>query len=248
MGPNSLQIAIFFNDIVHRPDKELKSIVENFYNDRLDVMPQINSLPINAPLEIPRVMMNSSKNDLNINISLTRLDIFYKRKIEQATKINGSVDSDDLTETVVDVISDNELESIKQEVVRLVSMISERILISRVGLISNFLIKNDDPIKLIKGKYFCKEIENCKEISLRYNKEYICGTVQCNDIVQIESVKDLLNVENNIQQTITFNGVHILRDFNNVPIENSPLTLENIKTMIKEGFDRFSAKEVNEVL
>lgn len=74
----TLQFALFFKDIVQRPDIEFRDINENMFNI-FDAIPQIIPLPKELPPDVPMIIHRSENNEYVCNISRVRIDVIVQR-------------------------------------------------------------------------------------------------------------------------------------------------------------------------
>ena len=74
----SLQFALFFRDIIERPDVEFSDLNENMMNI-FDAMPSIIPIPRELPPEVPIVTQRSELNEYICNISRSRIDLHFQR-------------------------------------------------------------------------------------------------------------------------------------------------------------------------
>ena len=80
MQLQSLQIALFFKELINeRPDLQFKVFIEKF-SDVFDNMPTQFPIPPGTPTEIPFMILNSKNNLNSCNISRSRIDFITTDK------------------------------------------------------------------------------------------------------------------------------------------------------------------------
>jgi hypothetical protein len=142
MELQSIQIALFFKDILlNRPDLTFRDLSENL-STIFDKMPTIFPIPNEAPHEIPFMILSSQDNLTTCNISRSRIDFLTTNK--------------DLmkNETI--------LENFIDEVCKARDII-------QFGFVSTHFKKTNNATDEIKQK-FLKSNDSMKDLSIRYNK------------------------------------------------------------------------------
>ena len=92
-------------------------------------------------------------------------------------------------------------------------------------------------------------VDGSYELSLKYNKRETYSEKIFNDVIQIESVENILNINTtNGLQTVKFQGIHIVRDYNNVPTTEKILSDLDIEKILQNGFEKISSTGMKEVL
>ena len=76
----SLQVALFVDGVIERPDLLMPQINVEF-NNMFNDMPNVIKLPPEAPAEIPIVQMFSVDQKYRLNISRNRIDFFYTAQV-----------------------------------------------------------------------------------------------------------------------------------------------------------------------
>ncbi len=206
LGLASLQGVLFINNL-NLTDKlfvaqllgKLKSI--DFSNN-----PTVLPLPPDAPLEVPRIILRSNDGVFNLNISPTRIDLFYNNK--QSDKEDVPV---------------GDIKEIEKKIIEILKEISEILItklsvnIPRLAVVSNYLIKLKESSKKYMLSKFMKEgvVGDVKEIQLNFltnkevNKYKLNEWIKFNTLRNLKNVKDdtavLLSIDLNSLTEINYN-------------------------------------------
>ncbi|SXN60089.1 Uncharacterised protein [Klebsiella pneumoniae] len=168
------QLAIFFTNIITRPDQFLSKLNESSGNI-FDSMPQIIPLPPEIPPEIPRVSSTSASDIYSINISLSRMDITM-----------NMVDSP-LKEG--DAISDFILKA-----KLIIKNIPSDVQLNRIGNIGSYFELDKNPAITLSRKLAKKDLGNVSEFNLRYNKPSSDFGYTFNNIYSINNAGNAANL------------------------------------------------------
>lgn len=216
-----LQLAIFFDTLQSRPDNLITPInldMGNLFN----AMPHIMPLPIDAPYEIPRVLLRSEDNQYNCNISLSRIDFILNGNYRDETKWP------DITKDFM------------AKVRLFVKSVYSRSNITRFGLIGNFFIPDKQSSKSITKKYLKVDLASAEEINLRFNKRVSYQDINLNSVTSINTIV----IENN---GVAEKGILIELDINNIPIDGT-LKCKNLLQIVENEFPNFSPDKVKELV
>ena len=215
----SVQMAIFSEDIISRPDllfDEVNKSVGNIIDD----MPNIINLPPEAPAEIPIVQSNSKDGHFKINVSRSRIDLFLNFGIG-----NNNTPQETLTS------EENILEKFYQSVLSIIA-------VNRAGLIITMFSPRSDNVKAIYGKYFSEKYDNkIVEASMRINKQIVKSAVTYNNIRAIEAVT--LNIGNE-----EVDGVLFQFDINNVVVPGKRIDKNIVLYILSKGKEYISNRSV----
>lgn len=151
----SLQVALFVDGVIDRPDLLMPQINAEF-NNMFNDMPNVIKLPPEAPAEIPIVQMFSIDQKYHLNISRSRVDLFY-------TAQAPLVDSTPLY-----------LQTLSPLIAQFYNYIVEnrKIPINRVGFITTIFYPEEKNISRIVKRYFSdKSFEKSCELSFRVNTQ-----------------------------------------------------------------------------
>lgn len=154
----NFQIALFTATINLTNKVELVNRINKELKDLFNGEPLIMPIPDNAPLEIPRIILNSKDQDFSLNISPTRVDLIFNNK-KQA------------------VIEFKELSNQMKKYISLLAKILEDEFSSsfiRMGVVSVTKIETDKPLDSLYSYLDLSkvEIKNKKELQLHlYEKE-----------------------------------------------------------------------------
>lgn len=199
----SLQFALFFKDIVNRPDKEFKDLDDSLMNI-FDAMPTSMDIPQELPLDVPMVMLKSISGDYMCNIARSRIDLHF----QQMSHIQSN---------------DEAIKDFNMKVIALIGYIIPKKEVIRFGMIARYFHESPTALEDIKERYFNSQIGDVAELSLRYNQKTTYLDYTMNDMIDITATQMLVN--NNLKD-----GIFIQRDINNTPDERI-LKIETLKSI-----------------
>lgn len=224
----SLQVALFVDGVIDRPDRlmpQINSEFNNLFND----MPNVIKLPMEAPAEIPIVQMSSLDQKYRLNISRNRLDFFYTAPVPV-------VDSTPLY-----------LQVLSPLIARFYQYIigNQKLPISRVGFITTMFFPEENNVARIAKRYFSdRSFEKNCELSFRTNVQSKIKAYTINNILNIEA--NTLYQRNGDQETST-DGIIITTDINNVPNEKS-LSISMVKSIVTYAEKRLNDDTLREMI
>jgi hypothetical protein len=186
-----LQLALFFQNPILRPDKLMDGINSSMEN-LFDTMPQILPIPSEMSPDIPRVQMHSKNRNYHCNIACSRVDFI----------LNGdSQDEAAWSNLTMDFVAKLKL---------FINSVFEQTKIIRFGLIGTFWIPDKSAITSITNKYFKVHLNSAEEINLRFNKRNSRYGYKLNNITSINHTIEQTDDQAN-------QGILIELDVNNVP-------------------------------
>ena len=142
MELQSIQIALFFKEVLFdRPDLKFRNLTEKL-SDVFDKMPTIFPIPNDAPHEIPFMILSSQNNLTTCNISRSRIDLITMDKML--------------------IKNENNLNEFIDEVCKARDII-------QFGFVATHFKSTDKASEDIKQR-FLKNNEEIKDLSIRYNK------------------------------------------------------------------------------
>lgn len=200
---------------------ELNKVLNNIF----DIQPIINSVPAleQLPPDFPVVVMNSSSGRCSITIGVRQASIQFPIKINEFENI------------------DNFISYRKQEIKKFVRYFAKNEGIIRVGVIFNCFKLKKNSVSDIINKY-CKETLNeCAELSLRFNKVSNIDNMYINNIVNIS------NTEIKANGNIEGEGILITLDINNRPLDKD-MNEGEIEKLLKHIFSIITEKKIKELL
>ena len=206
----NLQVALFFKDIVSRPDLLAENINKRLGN-MFDAMPACIDLPIEAPAEIPIVYRKSTKLPHTLNVARNRCDLFFTPMVE-----NDSLG-------VIEARYNN-------EIIEYIKATMEENNVIRIGLVYTVFQEAENPCDYISAKYFGGHIKGESELSFRVNRIMKIKGIEVNSV---------LNISNAIAETEgkKEEGILFVRDINNaVKTTSSDLTLKQIVSILKHSY------------
>lgn len=217
----SLQFALFFRDLVNRPDLEFKDLNESLLNI-FDAMPTYIPMPPEIPNEVPLVMLRSESNEYTCNISRSRIDLHVQR-------LDYKKDNDKL---IIDFNS---------KVKALITYILNKKDVIRFGMVSRYFHESNNAVDDIKKKYFKDSIGEVAELSLRYNKRDIKFEWIINDMIDITAAEIVID-------GVVKSGVFIQRDINNTQKEDQKLSLELLSKISQAYAPHINEQSIKELL
>ena len=159
----SIQMALFFKDLIRNPEKVLQMVANNF-ND-------MKFMPFFVQNQIYPVPSSIAANPNTNMISATpeRFDFIQTFASKTDLKNNFTNDARNILEYICDIHT-----------------------ISRIGLVSILFEETKEPIKRMKKLYFNNKItEDLAELSIRKNKQTIFCDIKVNNIYSDEIVNDI---------------------------------------------------------
>lgn len=219
----SLQIAIFSKEYIQRPD-----LLFNEVNDRLggiinDIPTKIN-LPSEAPADIPIVQAKSTDNRININVSRSRIDLFFNFEFQDEASPLES------------------FESQKNNIHKFYKAVLKAIFANRIGFIISMFEPKNDNVKSIYEKYFSENYKpQFAEASMRINKQRIRKSVVYNQIRLIEATSINVGIQ-------SIPGIFFQYDINNVVAQGQELTDDIVSYVIGQGNTLLNPESVKEMI
>ena len=224
----SLQVALFVDGVIDRPDLLMPQINAEF-NNMFNDMPNVIKLPPEAPAEIPIVQMFSIDQKYHLNISRSRVDLFY-------TAQAPLVDSTPLY-----------LQALSPLIAQFYNYIVEnrKIPINRVGFITTIFYPEEKNISRIVKRYFSdKSFEKSCELSFRVNTQSKIKSHVINNILNVEA--NTLFQRSGDQESST-NGIVVTSDINNIP-NGTPLSISAVKSIVTYAEKRLDEATLKEMI
>ncbi len=224
----SLQVALFVDGVIDRPDLLMPQINAEF-NNMFNDMPNVIKLPPEAPAEIPIVQMFSIDQKYHLNISRSRVDLFY-------TAQAPLVDSTPLY-----------LQTLSPLIAQFYNYIVEnrKIPINRVGFITTIFYPEEKNISRIVKRYFSdKSFEKSCELSFRVNTQSKIKSHVINNILNVEA--NTLFQRSGDQESST-NGIVVTSDINNIP-NGTPLSISAVKSIVTYAEKRLDEATLKEMI
>ena len=224
----SLQVALFVDGVIDRPDLLMPQINAEF-NNMFNDMPNVIKLPPEAPAEIPIVQMFSIDQKYHLNISRSRVDLFY-------TAQAPLVDSTPLY-----------LQTLSPLIAQFYNYIVEnrKIPINRVGFITTIFYPEEKNISRIVKRYFAdKSFEKSCELSFRVNTQSKIKSHVINNILNVEA--NTLFQRSGDQESST-NGIVVTSDINNIP-NGTPLSISAVKSIVTYAEKRLDEATLKEMI
>lgn len=210
MPISDLQFAFFFaNPPINLKFDEFSVDLRRkpiFTKNGLDLQTFIFPVPNDVPAEIPRCQITSNNNIFSLTISGNRCDINLR-----ITDIFSSEIFNQIILSIMDIFQENKLEII------------------RLGYITRYIIKNNNPDKIIREKFLKIEEDNVLEPFVRFIFKESISSIIYNDVYQIEVAKQR-DFTNGIEENILL----ITQDFNTLPESTNTISLEDLRLFISK--------------
>ncbi len=168
-----IQTALFIKDFnITGYDKysligELKNSVGNIF----DAEPTVLPFPSDAPLDIPRIILNSKGGIYSCNISLNRIDIFRNKPQDEQEKLE-------------DILANQ-----KEQIKKIYDFFKgKNVVINRVGFVVAFLseIENKSGAEYLKETFLVADkLESPRELRIIYNKRAKNDSFDFNHLLKI---------------------------------------------------------------
>ena len=218
----SLQFALFFQDIIERPDLEFSELNLNLMNI-FDAIPTIVNIPKELPSDIPIVTLRSSTNEYSCNISRSRIDLHYNVTTDKKT--NSEI-----------------IQDFNSKVFGLIEYLFNKRDFIRFGLICRYFHPDSQAIQTIKNKYFKDSFGQVAELSLRFNQKSKFNDWDLNDMVDIS---DALAV---VYKSREEYGIFIQRDINNDVVIDKTLTKKELHEISKGKANLLSVQSIEDLI
>ena len=219
----SLQMAIFAEDTITRPDTLFNEVNENM-GGIVDDMPTILNLPPELPAELPIVQAKSTDGRLKINVSRSRIDLIIQFSFESEQSPLDTFNS-----------QKNLIQKFYKGVLNAITVI-------RTGLIMTMFNPQTNNVKAIFEKYFAeKYVTKFVEASMRTNKQNMRRSVVYNNIRSVEAGTIAVGPEN-------VSGVLFQYDINNVLEQGKRINEDVISYILSQGAACLSPDSVKEMI
>ena len=163
----NIQLALFFQEPINRPDKLISPINENL-KDLFDSAPIM--LPSkDAPINVPLIQLSSENKKYNCNIANNRIDFFFNPIIEIS-------DFSDIQ---------NEIEQKEKLFIKAIYESTEISGLNRIGHVIRYFIEDENPTETLKKSYFKKELGNLKDLKIKYTNDDSFMGFSINNITQL---------------------------------------------------------------
>ena len=153
----NLQVAVFFNNIVSRPD-QLGNRMNAQMGNLFDAIPNTINLPPDVPDEIPLMQMSSTTSGNRLNVSRGRIDLFTSADPLEQVNLNRFIE---MQEALVFSYFQ--------------ALQNEKVVCNRLGLILTAFEESASAIEEIGKKYLTEISPQSSELFLRMNIPYSLG-------------------------------------------------------------------------
>lgn len=227
-----IQLALFpknFNLVDKiKVANDLKIKTESLFDGESTILP----LPIDAPLEIPRIILQSKDNFFGCNIAIPRIDFFQQ--------IGGKQKFDETKENYL----------VKAKQIYSYFLEDTDLIIGRVGFVVDFIVDLTESSskklqnQLLKEACYFAESEKIKGISLIFTEEdSIDSSWEVNRLIKIDSLRKISEPVNDKKLALRY-------DINTVPekINEYNLTVENIEKILYKASKEMTSDNLNKFL
>lgn len=219
------QTAVFFKSPAERPDLLHANMSPDLLNlfDNIPIIPPIPPIPIGIPniQDFPVVTLQSSHPGYQGTISKSRADLFYNYSSNK-----------DYSGLFSEVTHYSEL---------FYQYFYSKQQVNRLGIVISVFIPEENAVKILAKKYSTRELQNCEELAIRFNKREQADGIRLNNIINLHS------------DVVTFGdhppapGVIVECDINNIP-QPTILTEIQCKTVFQFAVNRYKAEEVKKLI
>lgn len=217
----NLHYALFFRDIVGRPDVEFRALNESMLN-LFNGMPQIIPVPRELPPEIPVMTLSSENGAYSCSIARSRIDLKLQRIDDR--KSNSEI-----------------LKDFNAKVAAFSKYVLGQQEITRFGMVVQCFLFEESPIERLKEKYFTGKIPSVSELSLRFNEQSESEGFLINNVVDIGVQKIVVHGKE-------CNGLMIQRDINNVVSEGREIDFQQLERLSRNHAGYISEKELEDLV
>lgn len=217
----SLQFALFFRDIVDRPDIEFSDVNANMMNV-FDAIPSVMPIPRELPPDVPMVTQRSESNEYVCNVARSRIDLHFQRVADQRSN--------------AELLTD-----FNAKVLGFISYVLKKRPIVRFGMICRYFHETPSAVADIRHKYFLQTIGDVEELSLRFNRKTKFTDWEINDIVEITAATEVTDKGIN-------NGIFVQRDINNAPKADMALNEKSLQQISRQYAKHLTEQSIEELL
>ncbi len=227
-----IQLALFpknFNLVDKvKVANDLKVKTESLFDGESTILP----LPIDAPLEIPRIILQSKDNSFSCNIAIPRIDFF--QQVNEKQKF--------------EVVKENYLAKAKQ--IYSYFLEDPDLIIGRIGFVVDFIADLTESSnkklqnQLLKETCYFAKSEKMKGISLVFTEENtVDNSWEINKLIKIDSLRKATESANDKRLALRY-------DINTVPekINEYNLTVKNIEKILYEASKEMTDDNLNKFL
>lgn len=219
----SMQIALFAQDLIPRPD-----LLMNEINDKLgnifDAMPTILNLPTDVPAEIPLAQIRSKNNVYALNISRGRIDL-----------IISPIFTEDKTPQEM-------FKQYKPTLEKYYKTAMKSVPIKRIGIIYTLFEPSETNVQAVYEKYLKEKYRSdSMEVTVHTNNQTLNQGVVYNNIRNVQAAIIHVGKEDH-------KGVVIQLDTNNVPSKEVVLSTEMVANVISHAAAKLKPSAVKELI
>ena len=113
--------------------------------------------------------------------------------------------------------------------------------VNRIGFVIQYFIADNNQTETIKKKFVSKDLEDLRDLSIRFNKNNLVGDLKINDITNIQTG---MITKNNKEDR----GILIQRDFNNIVRTGNALAITFLKKLLKKAYSYSTKRFIEEVV
>ena len=214
----NIQLALFFQEPINRPDKLISSI-----NEKLDNL--FDSAPIifpyaEAPIEFPAVQLSSVDKEYNCTISKSRIDFIFNPK-------SGITDFSNIQD---------EINKKEKRFIEAVFNSPDITNLNRIGHVIRYFVEDESPSETLKNFYIKKELDNLEELTIRYNQRISVMDYPVNNVTQLITGKKRIG-------NADVKGFIIEQDINNIKGDGT-IEVDFMYEMIEMSSNKFSRRNI----
>lgn len=220
-----MQIAIFFDRVLSRPDT-FGNLINEKLGNWFEKIPQVTPWPEEVPVDVPIVQMGSNKHKNTMNVSRGRIDLFLN----------------------ADVMKYESVDHFMQENSKLlwsfIKLVNKEKPIIRLGINATAFQEEECAPKKLVEKYFSYNFGAVDELSFHVNKKQRMNGLRINNNLDVNVGGLTYTVSG--KPEITLKGLVFKRDFNNEPGKQT-LSLADIEAIYNSALTVVSDKNISEV-
>lgn len=232
MNASTLQVAIFFNDMILRPDILAEKFNEGF-GGIFDATPIVSPVPTGAPqepfAEFPIVQRTSSQSPHRFNVAAKRCDLII------APPTNLSMDSERflaLHKSLIEVCIKTACENFNS--------------INRIGIIYSINEITTTPVADYARKYFKEADFNTNEFAFRINAPTTVGALSINRNKTISSSFVIGATSENVGKIQPLYTIQC--DINTVASPGLILSEKDLESVLNYALNQFTENKMRELI
>lgn len=220
-----MQIAIFFDRVLSRPDT-FGNLINEKLGNWFENIPQVTPWPEEVPVDVPIVQMSSNKHKNSMNVSRARIDLFLNADVMKYESV------------------DHFMQQNRKLLWDFIKIVSKEKPIIRLGINATAFQEEKSAASKLIEKYFSYNFGAVDELSFHVNKKEKINGLRINNILNVNVGGLTYTVSG--KPEITLEGLVFQRDFNNDPGKQT-LSFADIESIFNSALTVVSDKNISEV-